>query len=66
MDSTSPIRVDFHEALQGVSAGEYLQVYRDFFDIYYQSKDMAAFHVFQGKLEPPTLIKLDCFIVRTK
>ena len=34
IDSTppsSPVRLDFHETLQGVSAGEYLQVYREFF-----------------------------------
>ena len=31
--------------------------YRVFFNIWCQSKDMADFHILQGKLEPPTLSK---------
>ena len=51
------VRSDFHETLQRVSTGEYLQAYREFFDIYFESKNMVDFHVLQCKLEPPTVNK---------
>ena len=44
-------------------AGEYFQVYREFYDVCCQSKDMAAFPVLQSLLEPPTLksdYRLEC------
>ena len=34
-----PIRSDFHETLLGVSAGDYIQVYRKFFFRYLLSKE---------------------------
>ena len=51
---------DFHETLERRSAGEYLRIYKTEFDtyVYFQRKNMADFHILQGKLEPMSLNKL--------
>ena len=48
-----PVGSDFHDTLLVVSAGEYLQMYREFFR-YLLSKEMADFYVLQVKPGPAT------------
>ena len=36
-----------------------LKCAESFYDIYCRSRDMADFHILQGKLEPPSSIKID-------
>ena len=45
----------FHETLQGIFSGKYLQIAQGIFDIYCQSKDMTDYYNLQGKLDPVTL-----------
>ena len=61
------VTLDFHETLEGKSAGKYLKIHTHNFYIYDESEDKTNFRNLEGKLYPKfTIILLSKFVFQVR